>query len=87
MPQAKLAFESTLTSYQAGKSSFDAVLGAETIYLRLQLDYYGYLADHIKAITDFEAIQRGARGGALTGPSNAASSASPSSSPAMPAQM
>lgn len=61
VPQAKLAVESTLTSYQSGKSAFDAVLGAESTWFRLQLDYYDYLNQHIKAITDFEALRKGAR--------------------------
>ena len=65
VPQARLAFESTLAAYQSGKTSFDSVLAAESAYLRLQLDYYGYLAQHIKAIVDFEAIQKGATAAAV----------------------
>jgi outer membrane protein len=68
VPQAQMAFESTLTSYQSGRTSFDAVLAAESTYLRLQLDYYGYLAQHIKAISDFEAIRKGASSSALAPP-------------------
>lgn len=64
VPQARLAIDSSLASYQTGGSAFDAVLATETTYLRLQLDYFDYLARHVKAVTDFEAIQRGARGGA-----------------------
>ena len=60
VPQSRMALDSTLASYQTGKTSFDAVLAAESTYLRLQLDYYEYLALHIKAITEFEAIAKGA---------------------------
>lgn len=65
LPQAKLAFDSTLASYQTGKSGFDAVLGAETTYLRLELDHIMHYVEHIKAITDFHALRSGARSGAL----------------------
>jgi len=75
VPQAKLAFDSTLAAYQSGKGNFDSVLSTETAWLRLEIDYYGFLAQHIKAITDFEAVQRGARSGASGGMSAAASPA------------
>ena len=74
VPQARLAFESTLSSYQTGKTMFDSILNAETTYLRLQLDYYQYLAEHIKAIVDYEAILKGAgssAGGATVARSSA----------------
>ncbi|HVS33617.1 MAG TPA: TolC family protein [Thermoanaerobaculia bacterium] len=64
LPQARLAFESTLASYQNGKSSFDSVLGAETTYLRLELEHIEHYIEHVKAITDFQALRRGARSGA-----------------------
>ncbi len=64
VPQAKLAFDSTLGAYQAGKDNIDSVLATETEWLELEIDYYAFLAQHIKAITDFEALQRGARTGA-----------------------
>jgi hypothetical protein len=83
VPQARLAFDSTLASYQTGKSSFDSVLGSESTYLRLQLDYYDYLAAHIKAIADFEAIQKGATSSA-TSPA-AAITARGGTSPVTPA--
>ncbi|HKR65418.1 MAG TPA: TolC family protein [Thermoanaerobaculia bacterium] len=67
VPQSKLAFDSTLAAYQSGKENFEAVLSTETAWLRLEIDYYDFLAQHIKAITDFEAIQRGARTGASGG--------------------
>ncbi|HUP50155.1 MAG TPA: TolC family protein [Thermoanaerobaculia bacterium] len=68
VPQARLAFESTLGSYQTGRASFDGVLAAESTYLRLQLDHYEFLAQHIKAVTDFEAIRKGAVSSALRSP-------------------
>jgi outer membrane protein, heavy metal efflux system len=67
VPQARLAVESALTTYQTGKGSFDSVLAAQATYLRLQTDYYEFLATHIKAIADFEALRNGARAGAISG--------------------
>ncbi|MDP9190233.1 MAG: TolC family protein [Acidobacteriota bacterium] len=64
VPQSRLAFDSTLAAYQSGSDNFESVLSTETAWLRLEIDYYGFLAQHIKAITDFEALQRGARSGA-----------------------
>jgi outer membrane protein TolC len=64
VPQSKLAFESTMASYQAGKESFESVLSAESAYLRLQVDFYDFLSRHIKAAVDSEALHRGARFGA-----------------------
>ena len=65
VPQSKLAFESTRAAYEGGKTTLDAVLATEATYLRLEIDYYDFLARHIKAIADFQAIQRGARRGAI----------------------
>jgi outer membrane protein, heavy metal efflux system len=79
VPQARLAFESTLSSYQTGKTMFDSILAAESTYLRLQLDYYQYLAEHIKAIVAYEAILKGAGAGtvgARTSPSVSAQTGS-----------
>jgi outer membrane protein TolC len=61
VPQARMAFESTLTSYQTGAASFDAVLAAESAYAALQLDYYEFLTEFLRAQVDYEAV----RGGAL----------------------
>lgn len=77
VPQAKLAFDATLGAYQAGKDAIDSVLATETAWLRLEVDYYGFLAQHIKAITDFEALRRGARSGAGGGMNATASSPAP----------
>lgn len=66
VPQARLAFESTLAAYQAGKDNFESVLSSEAAWLELQIDFYEFLARHIKAVTDFEALQRGARSGAIS---------------------
>jgi outer membrane protein, heavy metal efflux system len=79
VPQARLAFESTLAAYQSGKSSFDAILSAETTFLGLQLQYYQYLARHLQAIIDFEQLQRGARSGRIGGTMAAAPPSLPSS--------
>ena len=67
VPQSKLAFESTRAAYEGGKTTLDAVLASEAAYLRLAIDYYDFLARHIKGIADFQAIQRGARRGAIGG--------------------
>jgi outer membrane protein TolC len=67
VPQSKLAFESTRAAYEGGKTTLDAVLASEAAYLRLGIDYYDFLARHIKAVADFQAIQRGARRGAIGG--------------------
>lgn len=75
VPQARLAFESSLAAYQTGKDVFEAVVNSEATWLALEINYFDLLRRHIKAITDFEAIQRGARGSALAG---MASSATPS---------
>ena len=77
-PQSKLAFESTRAAYEGGKTTLDAVLASEAAYLRLEIDYYDFLARHIKAIADFDAIQRGARRGAISG---SAMSSQPASMP------
>jgi outer membrane protein TolC len=63
VPQSRLAFESTLAAYQTGKDSFESVLSAESAYLRLQVDFYDFLSQHIKAVVDSEALHRGARFG------------------------
>lgn len=73
VPQAKLGFESSLTSYQNGKTSFDSVLASLQTYLSLNVDYYEFLRQQRQAETDIEAIRKGARSGASTamsGPMN-----------------
>jgi outer membrane protein, heavy metal efflux system len=64
VPQAQLAFESTLAAYQTGNAPFDAILTTETDYLRLRMQYYDFLAEHAQAVVTYEALRRGARGGA-----------------------
>ena len=87
VPQARLAIDSTLASYQTGRSTFDAVLATESTYLRLQLEYFDYLARHAKAVIDFDAIQRGARSGATgSGGSAPMSASTPAPSTASPMQ-
>ena len=63
VPAAKLGFESSLTSYQTGKTTFDAVLGSLRTYLALNVDYYEFLRQQMEAEADIEAIRRGARSG------------------------
>lgn len=62
VPQAQLAFESTLGAYQTGKVPFDAILETETAYLRLRLQYFDFLAQYAQATVNYEALRRGARG-------------------------
>jgi outer membrane protein TolC len=64
VPQAQLAFESTLAAYQTGGAPFDAILTTETDYLRLRMQYFDYLAAHAQARVQYEALRKGARGGA-----------------------
>jgi outer membrane protein TolC len=78
VPQAQLAFSSTLAAYQTGQAPFDAVLATETAYLRLQLQYFNYLARHAQAVVNYEALQRGARSASMSASAPAASAATPS---------
>ena len=87
VPQSKLAFASTRAAYEGGKTTLDAVLASEAAYLRLAIDYYDFLSRHIKAIADFEAIQRGARRGAIGGPAMASAASAPMSAPSMTTAM
>ncbi|HEX7153874.1 MAG TPA: TolC family protein [Thermoanaerobaculia bacterium] len=61
VPQARLAFESTLAAYQSGGASFDAVLTTESELLRLQLQYYEFLLRHAQAVARYQALREGAR--------------------------
>jgi outer membrane protein, heavy metal efflux system len=65
VPLAKLGFQSSLAAYQTGRDNFESVLSAASAYLRLETDYYRFAAEHIKAVTDFEALKKGARFGAF----------------------
>ena len=62
VPEAKLGFESALTSYQTGKSTFDAVLGALQTYRTLNVDYYEFLRQLLIADAEIDALQHGATG-------------------------
>lgn len=64
VPQAQLAFESTLAVYQTGKAPFDAILTTQADYLRLRLQHLELLAQHAQAVVTYEALRRGARGAA-----------------------
>jgi outer membrane protein, heavy metal efflux system len=61
VPQARLAFDSTLAAYQTGKAAFDAILATESDFLRLNLQYHDFLADHAQAVVTYEALRNGAR--------------------------
>jgi cobalt-zinc-cadmium efflux system outer membrane protein len=62
VPEAKLGFESALASYQAGKTTFDAVLGALQTYRSLNVDYYEFLRQLLIAEAEIDALERGATG-------------------------
>jgi len=62
VPEAKLGFESALASYQAGKTTFDAVLGALQTYRMLNVDYYEFLRQLLVAEAEIDALQHGAGG-------------------------
>jgi len=60
VPEAKLAFESAVASYQTGKTTFDAVLGALQSYRMLNVDYFEFLRQLAAAQAQIDAIQHGA---------------------------
>jgi outer membrane protein TolC len=62
VPEAKLGFESALASYQAGKTTFDAVLGALQTYRMLNVDYYEFVRQLLVAEAEIDALQYGATG-------------------------
>jgi len=62
VPEAKLGFESALASYQAGRTTFDSVLGALRTYRMLNVDYYDFLRQLLVAEAEIEALQHGAVG-------------------------
>jgi len=62
VPEAKLGFESALASYQTGKTTFDAVLGALQTYRTLNVDYYEFLRQLLIANAELDSLQHGATG-------------------------
>src|SRR5581483_9283335 len=62
VPEAKLGFESALASYQAGKTTFDSVLGALQTYRLLNVDYYDFVRQLLIADAEIDALQHGATG-------------------------
>ena len=63
VPEAKLGFDSALASYQAGKTTFDSVLGALQTYRTLNVDYFDFLRQLVVAEAEIDALQHGATGG------------------------
>jgi outer membrane protein TolC len=59
VPEAKLGFDSALASYQSGKTSFDAVVGALQTYRSLRVDYYDFLRQLLVSEALIDAIQHG----------------------------
>lgn len=66
VPGARLGFESALASYQAGKSGFDAALGALQTYRTLNVDYYDFIRQLRVADAELDALRHGARPAAAT---------------------
>jgi len=62
VPEAKLGFESALASYQTGKTTFDAVLGALQTYRALNVDFYEFQRQLLIAEAEIDALQHGAMG-------------------------
>jgi outer membrane protein TolC len=62
VPEAKLGFESALASYQTGKTTFDAVLGALQTYRALNVDSYEFVRQLLIANAEIDALQHGAAG-------------------------
>lgn len=67
VPEAKIALESTLGSYQAGKDTFESVLSSLRTYLTLNIDLFDFLRQQMLAQADIEAIRQGARSGMSSG--------------------
>ncbi len=68
VPEAKLGFESAIASYQAGKTTFDSVLGALQTYRMLNVDYYDFLRQLVVAEAEIDALQHGATGRSISMP-------------------
>lgn len=87
VPQAKMAFDSTLAAYQTARADFDALLGSESAYVRLATDYFQYLERALEARADLVALAQGARsirvGAAGVRAGAASSGPSATSSPSM----
>lgn len=83
VPQAELAFESTLAAYQTGTAPFDALLSTEAAYLRLRLQYFDFLTRHAQAVVTYDALRRGARAGAVGASPAIGSAAMPATSSSM----
>lgn len=66
VPEAKLGFESALTSYQSGQSTFDTVIGALQTYRSLHVDYYDFLRQLLVAEAEIDALAHGATGKSST---------------------
>jgi outer membrane protein TolC len=62
VPEAKLGFESALASYQAGKTTFDAVIGALQTYRMLNVDYFDFVRQLLISQAEMDALQHGAMG-------------------------
>ncbi len=66
VPAAKMAFESSLASYQAGKETFESVLASLRSYVSLRVDYFEFLEQQLRAEADIAALRSGARQGAVS---------------------
>jgi cobalt-zinc-cadmium efflux system outer membrane protein len=60
VPEAKLGFESALASYQAGKTTFDTVIGALQTYRMLNVDYFDFVRQLLVSEAEIDALRHGA---------------------------
>lgn len=67
VPQASLALESSISSYQVGKLDFLSLIANFSTLLNYETDYYRQVADHEKAIAQMEMLA----GTSLTNPTTA----------------
>ena len=62
VPEAKLGFESALASYQTGKTTFDAVIGALQTYRMLNVHYFDFVRQLLVSEAEIDALRHGATG-------------------------
>jgi len=67
VPAAKMAFESSLASYQSGRATFESVLESLRAYTALRIDAFEFLTQKLRAEADLEALRNGARAGTASG--------------------
>jgi outer membrane protein TolC len=56
LPKVKDAYKSTMTAYEAGKVSFQNLLDAERLVLRISLDYEISKTNHLKSYSNLKKL-------------------------------